>query len=358
MFDSSNDISHQLRLGVAGCGRAFERLHLHAIQKSRQWDLVATYDPLKQRRDWIRQHVPAISVSESFESMLEQHDLDAVLIATPPESHYLLGIQAMTSGLHVMVEKPMALSNEEASAMLQVSRQAKKRLIVGFNRRFRRPYCQIKEMLAIIPTESIKSISYRLVLNPSIWEPITSYLQDDEKGGGVLDDVVSHQVDLLSWILDSAVQKVSAKRLQGPDTDLIALEMTFDNGCTATCLAGHSLNHEEKVVVQVGSKTIMAHLTGLRQFRGRPSKWTDRYTAFLQLFNAAYHKLTHTPNITEKSLASQWSGFADAIAHPNAPTQSCDAESGLLSVKVAEACRQSLQSDGSWQAIHPESVGF
>jgi predicted dehydrogenase len=351
MFDSPHDTGRYFRLGVVGCGKAFERLHLKAISKSHRWQLAAAYDPLDSRRDWIEKQVPGIAVSKSFESLLEQHDLDAVLIAAPPEAHYPLGVQALAADLNVLVENPMALSAGEAMTMLQTSKRVNKRLIVGFNRRFRKPFGQLKERLAIIPPETIKSLSYRLIVNPDGWRPITAYLKNDGRGGGVLEDVVSHQADLMSWLLDAPVQKVSAKRLQGPDTDLIALELTFDKGQTTTCLAGHALTYDEKLVVEVGANTIMAHPAGVLQLRGRPSKWSHRYCTILQTCHLAWHKFTHTQDLTARSMASQWIGFADAIMHPNTPTRGCDAQGGVMSVNVIEACRRSLQNNGSWQSV-------
>jgi hypothetical protein len=105
------------------------------------------------------------------------------------------------------------------------------------------------------------------------------------------------------------------------------------------------------MAIQVGSKTFMAHPTGVLQFQIKPSKWMDVYCSFLLFYHSAYHKLTRTPTITAESMASQWAAFADTIANPNVSMLSCDAASGLMSVKVVEACRRSLEKGGGWQNI-------
>jgi UDP-N-acetyl-2-amino-2-deoxyglucuronate dehydrogenase len=214
MIDSSQNTTRRFRLGVAGCGKVFERLHLQAIQRCRKWQLVAACEPLKSRRDWIRNLLPRIAVLKNFEAFLKENQLDAVLIATPPKTHHILSIQALAAGHHVLVEKPMALSSVEALAMLKTAKQAQKLLLVGFNRRFRRPYRKMKDLLVKLPLDSIGEISYRLILNPAGWQSITAYLEEDGKGGGILEDVVSHQVDLLAWLFGTVIQKVRAKRLK------------------------------------------------------------------------------------------------------------------------------------------------
>ena len=214
MIDSPQKTAHRLRLGVVGCGKVFERLHLQAIQRCRKWQLVAACEPLKSRRDWIRNLLPGIAIFRNFGSFLQESTLDAVLIATPPESHHILSVQALTAGHHVLVEKPMALDTVQALAMLDTARQAQKILLVGFNRRFRRPYRKMKDKLVKLSLESIGGISHRLILNPTGWQSVTAYLEDERKGGGIVEDVVSHQADLLAWLFDTAIQKVRALRLK------------------------------------------------------------------------------------------------------------------------------------------------
>ena len=122
-------------------------------------------------------------------------------------------------------------------------------------------------------------------LMAAITAAISAYLEDERKGGGILEDVVSHQADLLAWLFDTEIQKVRANRLKERDPRWIELEMVFANGFTATCVAGHAANYEEKMVIQVGPQTFVLHPTGILQLQGRPSKWVD--FSLMSKFNSA-----------------------------------------------------------------------
>ena len=65
----------------------------------------------------------------------------------------------------------------------------------------------MKEKLVKLSLESIDGISHRLIFNPTGWQSVTAYLEDERKGGGILEDVVSHQADLLAWLFDTVIQK-------------------------------------------------------------------------------------------------------------------------------------------------------
>ena len=124
------------RIGVLGCGRVFEKYHLPALKQIRDWKLIAICDPLEERVRRIQSSFPGLFAFETPSAFLEQPDLDAVLITTPPATHCQLSIQALNRGLHVLVEKPMALNVCEASLMQETALRAQKQLWVGFNRRF------------------------------------------------------------------------------------------------------------------------------------------------------------------------------------------------------------------------------
>jgi len=79
--------------------------------------------------------------------MIEQHDLDAVVVATPNALHAPQTIAAFKAGCHVLVEKPMATTRQEAKAMIAASKKAKKHLMVGMNQRLMPPHVKAKELL-------------------------------------------------------------------------------------------------------------------------------------------------------------------------------------------------------------------
>src|SRR5262245_57554338 len=110
-----------VRLGIVGCGQVVEWYHLPALKRSSDWQLAAVCEPLPARREWVQQHYPGLPAFASLPELLARSAVEALLIATPPATHYALAMQALEAGRHVMVEKPMALGVAHAGALLQAS---------------------------------------------------------------------------------------------------------------------------------------------------------------------------------------------------------------------------------------------
>src|SRR5262245_19765029 len=79
-----------LRLGIVGCGRVVECYHLPALKSSPDWQLVAICEPLAERREWVQQRYPGLPAFASLTELLNGSAAEALLIATPPATHYPL----------------------------------------------------------------------------------------------------------------------------------------------------------------------------------------------------------------------------------------------------------------------------
>jgi len=135
-----------IKYGVIGAGAISQRRHLPEIHAYPHSKVVAIADPVKDR---------VKSVSECFDAtpftdhhkMLEEADLDAVVVAGPNALHAPQSIDAFKAGCHVLVEKPMATSKQEAKAMIAGSKKAKKYLMIGMNQRLMPPHVKAREVL-------------------------------------------------------------------------------------------------------------------------------------------------------------------------------------------------------------------
>lgn len=110
-----------VRIAVAGLGRVFQRFHLPAVLATPDAELVAACDASEERRAWARERLPGIPVEADFGELLRA-GADALLLLTPPASHAQLSCAALRAGLHVLVEKPMALDRAEGAAMADAAR--------------------------------------------------------------------------------------------------------------------------------------------------------------------------------------------------------------------------------------------
>ena len=344
-------MSGRLRIGIVGCGSVAERYHLPALKRSFDWILAAICEPLEKRRDRALLMFPGTPVYESFSEFLEKSHLDAVLIVTPPETHWKLAIQALDRGIHVLVEKPMALNTEDGRFIFEASVRVGKKLWVGFNRRFKSPYLKLREKLKLVPPESIKSIYFELIFDPQNWKSITPYLGDDARGGGVLDDVASHQIDLLSWLTSTPVKAVKGKQVQQEPAlyDCIRYELTFENDLVAQCMAAHGRGYSEYLALQTNETKLVASAVTFLASSRMPEGMIRAYCWMRNHSHFVFHKYNRTSNVTDISFEMQLNAFAASIKGGKGFIEGADAKSGVSTLRVIEACRMSIMGGGVWE---------
>jgi len=111
----------------------------------------------KERQDYVMGLYPAIKVTDNVQDVFNDSDIDAVIIATPVASHYDLAIQALESGKHILVEKPLARSVEEVDRIGKIADQKNKVAMVGHTFLFNAAVRYVKEL---IETDQLGDIRY------------------------------------------------------------------------------------------------------------------------------------------------------------------------------------------------------
>jgi predicted dehydrogenase len=119
-----------VRVGVLGLGSVFEKYSrmLEELARRGRVQVVAVYDivPAKRQREEVRFGVPA---SDSAEDLISRPDVDAVLVLTSMNEHGPLGTAAYRAGKHVLIEKPMATSLDEAHKLVELSRSSDRLMV-------------------------------------------------------------------------------------------------------------------------------------------------------------------------------------------------------------------------------------
>ncbi|MBI2929137.1 MAG: Gfo/Idh/MocA family oxidoreductase [Verrucomicrobia bacterium] len=170
-----------LRLGVLGCGNIAQIAHFDAVRKARNAELYAicdVADDLRERMAAI--HQPRVAY-RSFEEMLADPQVEAVIIGVADAFHVPLALQALAAGKHVLVEKPLGVTVEECEELRRRVRESRLVLQVGNNRRFdpglafARKFIQ-EEMGALVALKAWYSDStYRYTMTDNLQPiPITS----------------------------------------------------------------------------------------------------------------------------------------------------------------------------------------
>ncbi|MEM8874038.1 MAG: Gfo/Idh/MocA family oxidoreductase [Planctomycetota bacterium] len=137
---------NHVRYAVAGGGAIAQRRHLPEGHANPNSSIVAICDPLEERAKEVGEKYNARPFTD-FDAMLAETECDAVVVATPNADHAPQTIKAFEAGKHVLVEKPMATSTDEAKAMVAAAEKAGKFLMIGMNQRLMPPHVKAKEIL-------------------------------------------------------------------------------------------------------------------------------------------------------------------------------------------------------------------
>lgn len=181
--------------------------------------------------------------------ILGDPEVDAVLITSRNQHHAREALAALAAGKHVFVEKPMALTEDECTALVVAVRDSGRQLAVGFNRRFAPDYVALKRQLARRRGPA--------VLNCRVSSPGISgsfWMADPAIGGAILGEAC-HFVDLFAWLLGSEAEEVSAFSLPTGSADPIgennvAATFRFADGSVATlayCTVGSATSGGERI---------------------------------------------------------------------------------------------------------------
>ena len=133
-------IMEKVKIGIIGCGGIANGKHLPAIKRLGRAEILAFCDLIKERADKAKEEygTPESRVYTDYTELLaKETEIEAIYVLTPNKSHSVISIAAMKAGKHVMCEKPMAKSYEEAKKMVETARETGKILTIGYQNRYR-----------------------------------------------------------------------------------------------------------------------------------------------------------------------------------------------------------------------------
>ncbi len=199
----------QINWGIIGCGDVTEVKSGPAFNKVGQSKLVAVMrrDAAKVKDYAMRHGVPKYYTDA--QGLIDDPDINAIYIATPPDSHEAYSLAAIAAGKPVYVEKPMTLNTASAIKITKAANESNVKLVVAHYRRQQPLYLQLKEIidsniLGDIRLVKLSMIKKRLTtgqlsINKTSWRVNTAIA-----GGGLFHDLAPHQLDILYYLLGNA----------------------------------------------------------------------------------------------------------------------------------------------------------
>jgi len=221
-----------LRVAVLGCGSIAQHCHLPGYTKNKYADIVAVADPVKARLREVRRQFPVGRTYADWRKLLAKEELDALSICTPNYLHAQMALAALDRGLHVLCEKPMTITLDDAKKVRQAARKARTVFMVGFTHRFLKGNIRAKKLL----DDGAIGEPFMLRVRFAHGGPYPGWAKDDwfysprEAGGGALLDMGIHAMDLARFYIGevatvSAELKTLRKRIRVDDNALVI--MTF-----------------------------------------------------------------------------------------------------------------------------------
>ncbi|HZO89150.1 MAG TPA: Gfo/Idh/MocA family oxidoreductase [Chthonomonadaceae bacterium] len=243
------DSQEAVRIGVVGAGWFASRRHLPDAQQNPRVTIAALCrrDPEARAKMAARFGVPPERAYEDWRRMLDEAELDAVLIATPNALHYEQAQAALERGLHVLVEKPMAVRSAEAWELVALARAKDRKLAVALNppfwahchrirRALRDPRMGSLENASLYFTSSAEYVFGRAPLPadlPGVVPPTLFRADPELTGGGYFIDGGSHLVSELLWVTGLRARRVCALMDTTPTDMRACVSLELDNGVVA-----------------------------------------------------------------------------------------------------------------------------
>ena len=350
-------MKNKIKIAVIGCGGISRVAHMpHYMKLKDDFEVVAVCDIIEERAENFSKEFGVPAYYTDYKEVLNIEGLEAVDICTPNYLHSIIAVDALNKGLHVLCEKPDAVSVEEATKMKNAAEANGKLLMVIRNNRFISHMNYLKKYVDDGNCGKIYAARCGWQRRRGVPGKGGWFTTKAQSGGGPLIDLGVHMIDVTMWLMGNpkpvsvsgctycefAKSKVSdsanaafGDRKDGGAFDVEDLAMgfiRFDNGA---CMQiefswASNIQQEDKFFEVRGTKAGASYHTTDNQLK----IFTEQYGRTMDLFpNLPNNGNGHHDNIRN---------FADAIRGDAAPLYT--PEQGLNMIKILEAIYESAKT--------------
>ena len=256
----------KIKAGIIGCGR-ISSVYKAAFENLRdEVELVFAVDKELSRAEKLAAAFPGCGYSDKLEDLLKQ-PLSVVHVLTPHFLHKEHGIACLEAGFHVLTEKPIAITAEDADAMIRAAKKNKRQLGVIFQNRYIEGVQEVKRLIAEGKFGRITGAFSTL----NWWRPPSYYECDwkgswEKEGGGVVIDQAIHSLDLVRYMMGCEPVKVKGqidrRILTNIEVEDVAdAAITFENGAVYSFFACNYYTSNSPIRVEISGENGTALLT-------------------------------------------------------------------------------------------------
>lgn len=334
----------QIRVGVIGCGYWGPNLIRNFISILDS-DVVMVADKKPKRLAHIQGLYPGVKITENYEDLFAE-GLDAVVIATPPSSHYVLAKECLEHDLHVMVEKPLTLISEHAEELIVLAEERGSTLMVGHTFQYNPAVDELKKL---VHNGELGDVYYidAARLNLGLYQ----------RNMNALWDLAPHDISILLHILEempTSVQAFGSSSVFDGVHDVVYANLTFPSSIIAHVHVSWLDPCKVRRVTVVGSQKmavyndVVSHEKIKIYDRGIDAhNYVDSFEEFQ--FDYRYGDIL-IPHIRyDEPLRIECQHFLDCIVNHEEPIS--NGRIGLNVVRIMEAAQHSLMNGGDPEPV-------
>lgn len=220
-----------MRIGIVGFGK-MGMLHGALLNSIEGVEIAAIADTSKMVLKAFRSVLPYLKYFSSYEAMLDQCSLDAVIISTPTFSHIPIAKYAANRNVNIFIEKPMSSNLEQAVDLYEFLKEKPLVSMIGFSSRYIPTLLKGKEIIESGILGKIESVKAQAYIADVFSKQRGWRYNKGLSGGGVLIDVGVHMIDLLYWYFGKIASAIgSIKSIYSENVeDEASVHLNFKNG--------------------------------------------------------------------------------------------------------------------------------
>jgi predicted dehydrogenase len=330
-----------LRVGVIGCGYWGPNL-IRNFSQLRDSEVTTCADLAEGRLAHMRTLYPQVKTTREYGSVVSDPNIDAVVVATPPSTHFEIAIKALDAGKHVFVEKPLATSVADCEALLAKSKKKNLVLMVGHTFLYTAAVNKIKDL---VKSGELGDIFYINTTRVNL-----GIFQEDIN---VLWDLAPHDVSILNYILDSKPEEVAAhghSYIRRRVEDIAFLHLKYPKSIVAHVHVSWLNPNKIRETTVVGSKKMLVYddVSSLEKIRIYDKGVTvlPHYDTFGEFQLSYRFGDIFIPRLDDSEpLKVACQHFIDCVKSGLEPRSS--GQHGLEVVRVIEAANRSLANSGA-----------
>ena len=334
------------RLGLIGLGTWGKNL-LRNFSNLPECEVLVCCDQKKEQLEKIQNIYPKFKFVQNYKEVLKDKDVDAVVIATPPDSHFEIAYQAISFEKDVFVEKPMVLKIEEGEKLLRVAKNKKRILMVGYIMEYHSAVLKLKEY---VKGGELGDVYYLYATRVNLGK-----VRDIENA---LWSFAPHDISMILFLLGKEPKTVTAtgqcylQKKKGIE-DVAFLTLHFDDGVMAHIHVSWLDPHKERKLTIVGNKK-MAVFDDMRSAekiwiydKGVDTKLD--YNTYGEYLSLRFGDILIPKIDSSEPLKAECQHFIQCVNDRNTPRS--DGKDGLRILKVLEAAQRSLEKGGTPEEI-------